>query len=283
MRRTNRYLTDTPLPYAPGTEIAGTVVEVGPGISSPKVGSRVLCRVGSQGYSQYALAEATGAILLPNEIDFAEATTLLAQGMTAYLLTHIGADLKGKSVFIESAAGGVGMQVSQIAKALGAAIVVGSASSDEKRAYALENGVDLAVSSMDFGWAEKVLTATEGRGIDVAYESSGSAFGELLKCLAPFGTLVKFGRGVNEHQSFDPSRLIGKNQTLQGFYLPGYFGVSHLHLLSEATHWLIASVLKGTLKVHVAHRFPLVQVGLAHRAIEERRTIGKVVLEPWRI
>jgi NADPH:quinone reductase len=136
---------------------------------------------------------------------------------------------------------------------------------------------------VETGWSGQVLDATHGRGVDVAYELSGAAFAELLKCLAPFGTLVKLGRGVNEHQSFDPSHLVGKNLMIRGFYLPGYSDVAHLPLLGEATRSLIDSVLSGKLKVEVGHRFPLNQVAIAHRAIEERRTAGKVVLEPWSV
>ena len=102
MRRTNRYLNQTPLPYAPGTEIAGTIVELGNKVSALTLGDRVFCRVGSQGYSQYALAEAAQAIPLPQGLDFAEATALLAQGLTAYLLTHAVASLRDKSVFIRA-------------------------------------------------------------------------------------------------------------------------------------------------------------------------------------
>jgi NADPH:quinone reductase len=281
MRRTNHYLTETPLPYAPGTEIAGTVVEIGDKVSVLKIGERVFCRVGSQGYAQYALAEASHAIPLPDGIGFAEATALLAQGTTAYLLTHEVATLKDKFVFIESVAGGVGMQMAQMAKSAGAAFVAGSASSDDKREFARRCGVDLIVSSIQQGWSAQVLEATGRRGVDIAYESSGASFVELLKCLSPFGTIVKFGRGINEHQSFDPSLLVGKNQTLRGFYLPGYFDPAHHLLLDAATHSLTAAVLSGELKLQISHRFPLNEVALAHRAIEERRTMGKVVLEPW--
>ena len=228
-----------------------------------------------------APAEAAHATPLPDGIGFAEATTLLAQGMTAYLLTHDVATLKGKSVFIESAAGGVGMQMAQMAKAQGASFIAGSAGSEKKREFARRSGVDLVVNSLEQGWSGQVLAATNGRGVDVAYEASGASFAELLKCLTSFGTLVKFGRGVNEHQSFDPSRLVGKNQALRGFYLPGYFDAEHRPLLDAATRSLIRSVLSGELKVQIGHRFPLDQVALAHRAIEERRTMGKVVLEPW--
>jgi NADPH:quinone reductase len=281
MRRTNRYLTETPLPYAPGTEIAGTIVELGNKVSAFRLGDRVFCRVGSQGYSQYALAEAAQAIPLPQGLDFAEATALLAQGLTAYLLTHAVASLRDKSVFIESAAGGVGMQMTQMARAVGAAFVVGSVSSEEKREFARDNGVDLVVSSLERRWSEQIMQATDGRGIDVGYESSGGSFVELLRCLGPFGTLVKLGRGVDEHQSIDPSKLVGRNQSLRGFYLSGYFDVGHRPLLDTAMHYLTDAVLNGALKVQIGHRYLLQDASLAHQAIEERRTIGKVVLEPW--
>lgn len=281
MRRTDRYLTPTPLPYYPGTEIAGTVVSTGEDVSAVKAGDRVLSRVSSQGYSQYAIVDAVQAIILPDEIGFAEATALLAQGVTAHLLTHEIVPLKRKSVFIEAAAGGVGMQMVQMARAQGATFIVGSASSEEKRALARKNGVDLMVSSVDHGWSDQVLEATRGRGIDVAYESSGTGFADLLKCLTPFGTLVKFGRGVNESQSFDPAAIISGNQSLRGFYLPGYFGPNHLPLLAAVTRTLLNAVVGGELKIHVNHRFPLERVVLAHKEIEERKTTGKVVLEPW--
>jgi NADPH2:quinone reductase len=283
MRRTDRYLTPTSLPYAPGTEVAGTVAAMGPGVSTAAVGDRVLCRVASHGYSQYTLADATSALALPDSIEFGEATGLLAQGLTAYLLTHDAANLNGKSVFIEAASGGVGMQMVQMARAQGATFIAGSASSEEKRELARRNGVDLMVSSVTPGWSHEVLEATHGLGPDVAYESSGAMFSELLKCLAPFGTLVKFGRGVNENQTFDPSHLLGKNQSLRGFYLPGYFDQAHLPMINAASHALIDSVLRGELKVRVGHRFALNEAALAHHAIEGRLTTGKVVLEPWRL
>ncbi|MDB6145170.1 MAG: hypothetical protein JWP80_4214 [Pseudomonas sp.] len=283
MRRTDRYLTPTALPYEPGTEIAGTVEEVGEGVTSHRIGDRVLCRLGSGGYAQYAIADAAKAIPLPDEIPFAEATALLAQGITAYLLTHQVASLQGQAVFIESAAGGVGMQMVQLAKASGASFIVGSASSPEKRAFAIANGVDLALSLTDEHWSQQVLDATQGLGVNVAYESSGGAFTELLKCLTPFGTLVKFGRGVDEHQVFDPSQLLEKNQSLRGFYLPGYFDVAFASVMRSATESLLGSMLRGELKVRIDHRYPLAHVSRAHRAIEERKTMGKLVLEPWSV
>ncbi|MFT4436538.1 zinc-binding dehydrogenase [Caballeronia sp. 15715] len=283
MRRTDKYITPTPLPYAPGTEVAGTVAALGQGVSTLGKGDRVLCRVASHGYSQYTLAEAASAIALPESIEFGDATALLAQGLTAYLLTHDAANLSGKSVFIEAASGGVGMQMVQMARTRGAIFIVGSASSQEKRDLALHNGVDLMVSSVTPGWSQEVLDATDGEGLDIAYESSGAMFTELLKCLGPFGTLVKFGRGVDESLTLDPSNLLGKNQALRGFYLPGYFDKIHLPLINKASLALVGSVLRGELKVRVGHRFALNEAALAHRAIEARLTTGKVVLEPWKV
>lgn len=281
MRRTDRYLLPTPLPYAPGTEIAGVVEGIGDGVTTHAPGDRVASFVGSGGYAHYAVADASAAVLLPAGIGFAEATALLAQGVTAYLLTHDVADLAGKSIFIESAAGGVGMQMIQLARARGARFIAGSASSPEKRQFGRDAGADLMVDSRQPGWSAQILEAVGGRGIDIGYESSGASFAEVLKCLSPFGTLVKFGRGVDEKQSFDPTAMVETNQSLRGFYLPGYRDATHAHLLRKATRSLIDLVQRGDLTVHIDHRYALAEAAHAHRAIEERRTMGKVVIEPW--
>lgn len=281
MRRTDRYLLPTALPYAPGTEIAGFVVEIGDKVATHRVGDRVLSLIGSGGYAQYAIADAASAIHLPDAIEFGAATALLAQGVTAYLLTHDVATLHGKSVFIESAAGGVGVQMVQMARAQGAAYIVGSASSDKKRQFARLAGADFVVNPMEQNWSNAIMEETRGHGVDVGYESSGGCLSELLRCLGAFGTLVKFGRGVDENQIFDPSQLVGKNQSMRGFYLPGYRDAAHLPLLGRAIQALINSFLRGDLRVHISQRFPLEQAALAHREIEARRTVGKVVLTPW--
>lgn len=281
MRRTDRYLLPTALPYAPGTEIAGIVVEIGEDVATHRVGDRVLSLISSGGYAQYAIANAASAVHLPDAIDFGVATALLAQGVTAYLLTHDVTSLNGKSVFVESAAGGVGMQMVQMAREQGASFIVGSASSDEKRQFARHAGADFVVNPMAKNWSDAILEATAGRGIDVGYESSGACLGELIRCLGSFGTLVKFGRGVDEYQTLDPSRLVGKNQSMRGFYLPGYRDAAHLPLLGSAIQALINSFLRGDLKVHISQKRPLEQAALAHQEIEARRTVGKLVLAPW--
>jgi NADPH2:quinone reductase len=283
MRRKDRYLLPTPLPYAPGTEIAGIVEAVGSGVSTHKVGDRIFSFIGGGGYAHFAVVDASAAIALPDAIGFGEATALLAQGVTAWLLTHDTADLAGRSVFIESAAGGVGMQIIQLARTRGARFIVGSASSPEKRRFALKAGADLMVDSRSPHWSQEVLAATGGHGIDVGYESSGASFAEVLACLSPFGTLVKFGRGVDEKQSFDPTIMVETNQSLRGFYLPGYRDAGFGSRLANAMASLIELMQRGDLIVHIDHRFALADAALAHRAIEERTTMGKVVIEPWRV
>lgn len=281
MRRTDRYLLPTPLPYEPGTEIAGTVVATGPGVTTHAAGDRIVSRVPSGGYAQYALATASHATRLPHGVSFADATVLLAQGMTAWLLTHETVDLRDKSVFIESAAGGVGSLMVQLARRQGARLIVGSASTEDKRHFARQGGVDLAVDSLAPGWDKEILDLTGGRGVDVAFESSGASLPALLRCLSPFGTLVKFGRGVDEHQSIDPSFVIEKNQTLRGFYLPPWFAPEHADIIQAGTQDLLDGLVDGSLRIAISERFPLGRAGAAHEAIEARRSMGKLVLEPW--
>ncbi|WP_397448216.1 zinc-binding dehydrogenase [Pseudomonas sp. NA-150] len=282
MRRTDRYLIPTILPYEPGTEVAGTVIEAGQSVGDFEVGDRVLCRVASKGYAHYAVVDATRAIHLPDDIEFGAATALLAQGITAYLLTHQLVPLKGKTVFIEGAAGGVGTLMVQLARLFGASLIVGSASSETKRTFARNNGVDCAIDTSSDNWSQQILDVTKGKGIDVGYDSSGATVNGLLDCLSEFGTLVKFGRGVNENQVIEPSRLVEKNLKLVGFYLPAYFSVAHAPVLSAATDTLIKLAVSGQLKIRVEGRYPLSEAAAAHRELEGRRSMGKLVIEPWR-
>ncbi|UPG92725.1 quinone oxidoreductase family protein [Luteibacter aegosomatissinici] len=281
MRRTDRYLLPTALPYEPGTEVAGFVVSAGRGVRGFAAGDRVVGRVPSRGYAQYALVEVAQANVLPPTIGFAEATAVLAQGTTAWLLTHHVADVRGKAVFVESAAGGVGSQVVQMARWMGATKIIGTASSEEKRDFARMIGADLAIDPSVDGWADEITRFTGGQGVDVAYESSGASLAGLSRCLAPFGTVVKFGRGVNEQNALDLHRFVERNQLVRGFYLPAWFTGDRASLVRHGMRTLIDALADGHLRVSVSGRFGLNDAAVAHKAIEARHTVGKLVLEPW--
>lgn len=281
VRRADRYVIPTALPYEPGSEVAGTIVEMGKSVFGFEIGDRVLCRVASKGYARYAVVDAANAMYLPDEIEFGTATALLGQGVTSYLLTRHLVALKGKAIFVEAAAGGVGIQVVQLARQAGASMIIGSASTQAKRDFALGIGVDLAVDLSSTDWVDQTLDATRGKGLDVGYCSSRPTAQDLVKCLTEFGTIIHYG--VESCATLLLESCIGftQNQRFARFYLPGYFKPAYTSLLNSAGSSLMKLVLSGHLKIHVDTRYSLHEAAEAHRALEERTNIGKIVIEPW--
>jgi NADPH:quinone reductase len=209
MRRSNTaYPFPTSLPYMPGSEVAGTVDQLGEGVAGPAVGTPVFALVGrdgSSGYAQFAVAEATQVIPIPPGLSVEQACALVVAGASAMLILRDVAGLReGQSVLIPGAGGGVGSYAIQIAKLLGAKLVIGAASSPAKREAAQAYGADAVVDYTQPNWPEHVYKITEGAGVDVVLESSGSAlFAQSLSCLAPFGRMVVYGMASRQPLSFD--------------------------------------------------------------------------------
>jgi NADPH2:quinone reductase len=193
-QRQGAYLTSTSLPITLGQEVAGTVVGLGPGVTSPAVGTRV-AGFTSGGYAEYAIA-ATGAIFaIPDQLDFVHAAAFPLQGLTAYQLLRESTHLeKGQSVLVHAAAGGVGTLAIQLAKLMGAGKVIGTASSPVKLELVRSLGADVAINYTQSDWPEQVKQATSGQGADIILEMVGGTITEQsLQCLAPFGHMVIFG------------------------------------------------------------------------------------------
>ncbi|SEJ95002.1 zinc-binding dehydrogenase [Pseudomonas sp. NFR16] len=281
VRRADRYVLPTELPYEPGNEVAGSIVEMGKSVFGFEIGDRILCRVPSKGYARYAVVDAANAMYLPEEIEFGAATALLGQSVTAYLLTRHLVALKGKAIFVEAAAGGVGIQVVQLARQAGASVIIGSSSTQTKRDFALGVGVDLAVDLSSTDWVDQMLDATRGKGLDVGYCSSRSTAQRLVKCLAEFGTIIHYGVESCAAPLLESCAGVIQNQRFTRFYLPGYFTPAYTALLNSAGSSLMKLVVSGHLKIHADTRYSLQDAAKAHRALEERRNIGKIVIEPW--
>jgi NADPH2:quinone reductase len=281
LRRTGAYHEKPSLPLVIGAEIAGIVAEVGPDVTVFKKGDRVLGACGVGGYSQYIAMSQTALHPLSDQIDFADSTALLIQGLTAYLLlTHAGA-VQDKTIVIEGAAGGVGSLMVQIARNIGVKTIIGMASTEEKRALIRKLGAHHAVDSLATNQSEEIKKLTEGKGADVYYEMRGGAnFHEAVKSLNQFGTLVTYGNASGGETKFDPSNITLGNQSVRGFYIGGYFSPTHFQLALEATQALIGMYAEGKLVIAV-QKYALNDVGKAHSDIGARKTTGKVVLEPW--
>lgn len=281
-RRGDPYPMPSPTPFTLGGEIAGTVVELGDQVSGISVGSSVYVTCREGGYAQYLVAPASNVVLLPAGISPRQATTLVIQGLTAALaIKDSGRFVKGETVLIEAAAGGVGSFAVQLAKIYGAGTVIAAASTPDKRAFAMELGADLAVDYTDPNWAGVVKDMTGGRGADIVLEmTGGDTLPRAVDALAPFGRMVVYGLASAESVTVDPQILVTSNQSITGFYIGGYF-TGRPEIVKSELAALVGLVGEGKLKLPVGTVLPLSKAAEAHSLLEGRKTTGKTVLEPW--
>ncbi len=284
MARQGMYISRDRVPELPltlGTEVAGVVTAIGPDVPDDLIGRRVIAFVRG-GYAEYAITSPDLLTELPANVDLAEATAYLVQGVTAWqLLRDCGRIEPGQSVLVHAAAGGVGTIAVQLAKAFGAATVVATAGSTEKRKLAMELGADIAIDYTQPEWPDAVLAATGGGGADIILDAVGGTIGEQsLACLAPFGRMVVYGVSSGRLASFAGSQLMQANQSVIGYWLTSRLnpGAGTPSPSGRIVAELLA--LAGSGQVHgiVTHAFALENAAEAHRAISARRTVGKVVL-----
>lgn len=266
------------LPVTPGFEVAGTVEAVGAGVDTSLEGARVVSVLSGGGYAEYAVASAEAVVRVPEGVGSVSATAaLLVQGITAYGILHDSARIgEGESLLVQAAGGGVGTLALQLAKLAGAGTVIGTAGSDEKRELALSLGADHAVDYTESGWVGEVLEATGGRGVDVVLESVGGDIGrQAYEALAPLGRFVVFGSSSGgPSEAPDMWQLNLKGQTISGYGGPWLRPGAAQRARRE-----LSGYLEGRrLRVVEGPSFPLAGAAEAHRAIEERRSVGKVSL-----
>lgn len=284
LMRESRYAVSPALPAVLGSEVAGTVESLGAGVVGPAVGARVaapLFAAGSLlgGYADHVLIDAGLVVPLPDALPFPEATALMVQGLTALYLTRQAAP-KGKAVLVSAAAGGVGSLLVQLAKRAGAKTVIAAASTQQKLAFARSLGADAGVDYTKADWVERARAASGG-GPDIVYESVGGAVtGASLEALAPLGQLVLYGALNIQQFELGVPELLGlifKNQSVTGFALAPLLTPQGLRAgLAE----LFDLALRGELRVTIGGTYPLERAAEAHRALEGRRTTGKLVLLP---
>jgi NADPH:quinone reductase len=271
-RRKGAYLAKTTLPYVLGLEAAGTVEALGPDVNAFKGGDRVLAILNGGGYAEYAVATAEQVERIPEELPFPESTAILVQGMTA--LSLLAEAKAGQSILIHAAAGGVGSLLVQLAKLKGL-MVVGTASSTEKLQKVLALGADRAINYTEEDWTDEVLEATSGRGVDIVIEMvGGEIVGKNLQVLAVNGTMWVYGSASGENYSLPVLSLLGKNHTVRGYWL----ALEKPERREQFAKELIEHIGSKRLQVSVTE-YPLEKAADAHRAIEGRKTTGKVVLK----
>ncbi len=276
-QRQGAYLTRTITPSTMGLEFAGTIAALGPGLTTPAVGTRVVA-FGEGGYAEYAIAPVNSVIPIPDSLDFAHAAAFPVQGLTAYQLLRESAHLeKGESVLVHAAAGGVGTLAVQLAKLMGAGTVIGTASSEHKLALARRLGADVTINYTEDNWAEQIKNATGGKGADIILEMVGGAIAEQsLQCLAPYGRMVIYGAASGEVVQFSGIQLMYKNQAIIGYWLSSQ--LRRADRVARAAMELMQYLATGKLEIIVEHTYPLAEAVEAHKAIAARKTVGKVVL-----
>ncbi len=274
-QRTGKYPNLRELPITLGDEVAGTIVAAGAQVTNLSEGARVVSLV-EGGYAEYAVADARMVVPIPDEVSFVQATMIPIQGQTAYLLLHKAARFQsGERIMIHAAAGGVGTLVVQLARMLGASMIIGTTSHAEKLDSIRQLGCDLAINTSEPAWMEQVMQATRGQGVDVVLEAVGGEIGQKsIFCLAPFGRLVAFGSLSGDVTPLVAQMLIPKCQTVTGYNTL----VQPLEDKLRASHALLQAIATGQLRVVIEKTFPLAEVASAHRLIEEGKTRGKVVL-----
>ncbi len=279
-RREGQYVVPTKLPYVPGSEVAGVIVETGSDVQNFSKGQRVVALIESGGYSEYVAVDEKVLTPIPENVNFDQAVALPLQGLSAYhILKTMGRLEAGETVLIHAAAGGVGAIAVQLAKIFGAEKIIATASSEEKLAHAKRMGATHLVNYAEEGWVEKVKAVTGGKGVDLALEMvGGEVFNQTVKCLAPFGRLVIFGAASGQQATFNPGLLMRKNQSVIGFFLPQI--MRNAKLFQQSFNELLGYMSTGDLILTIGKSYPLESAAHAHQMLQSRKTIGKVVLKP---
>lgn len=269
-----------PLPATLGEEGAGKVVAVGDAVGDVRVGDRVAWSSVLGAYAEFALVPAGRLVPLPSEISATQASALMLQGMTAhYLACSTYALRQGDRCLIHAAAGGVGLLLVQIAKMRGARVIA-TVGSDEKAQLAREAGADEVIVYTRHDFVQETKRLTDGRGVHVVYDSVGrSTFLPGFEVLVPRGTMVLFGQSSGPVAPIDPQLLNQKGSVFLTRPTLHHFVASREELLWRARE-IFTWVASAQLTLRIGAEYSLSDAAEAHRALEGRRTTGKVLLRP---
>jgi len=266
-------------PSGIGIESAGVVEAVGPDVDDFAVGQRVACVAGPDtAYAQARIIPAARAIVLPSAIDERTAAAMMIRGMTArYLLKETYRVKPGDTILIHAAAGGVGQIVCQWAKHLGAT-VIGTVGSDEKAAIARAHGCDHALVLGKDDIVARVHALTGGEGVPVVYDSIGKAtFEDSLRCLRRRGILASFGEASGDPDPVPPRRLGQLGSLYVTHPSLGDYAATR-EALVETANDLFNMVMSGKVRIDIGTTYPFAEAPRAHADLEQRRTIGSIVL-----
>jgi NADPH2:quinone reductase len=278
-QRMGRYPTPY-FPYVLGNEGAGVVESIGAGVTNVAVGDRVAYAMVIGSYAEYATVPAERLVHVPDGVTSRDAAALMLQGMTAHYLVNSTFPLQaGQTALVHAAAGGVGLLLTQLAKAKGATVIA-TVSTAEKAALAKNAGADETIDYTTLDFAEEVRRITNGAGVDVVYDAVGKTTWEKsIASLRPRGYFVLYGAASGPVPPLDLQVL-----AQGGSLFATRPGLQNYAATPEELAWragdLFAGVLDGTLKLRVEHTYPLADAARAHTDLEARATTGKLLLLP---
>ena len=268
------------LPLVPGSEAAGTVEELGPGVTGFEAGDAVASVSVLGSYAEYALVAAASLVKVPAGLTMEQAAAAMLQGMTAHYLTHSTYPLKsGETALVHAGAGGVGLLLTQMATRMGARVIT-TVSSEEKAELSREAGASDVILYTEKEFEPEVKRLTGGKGVDVVYDSVGkTTFEGSLDCLRPRGLLALFGASSGPVPPFDLIQLSGKGSLYVTRPTLWHYIATRAEL-----EWRAGDVLgwavEGELKLRTEHLYPLAEAAQAQSDLEARKTTGKILLEP---
>jgi NADPH:quinone reductase len=274
-----KYQVKPPLPFTPGLEIAGTIDSLGAGVTGFTPGQRVLAQLSAGGFAEFAVAPVAAVQPIPKAMTDDEAASFPLVYQTSYVALAVrGLLRKGETVLVHSAAGGVGLAAVQIARALGAGKIIGTAGSDHKLDVIRKNGADVAINYQTEDFVEIVKRETNGRGADVIYDPVGGDVGQRsTKCIAFEGRLLIVGFTSGVFSNFVSNHILIKNYAVVGVH----WGLYRQHDPAKIAHaWKALWDLHGAglIKPVVGGRYPMQDVAEAMESLASRSAVGKIVL-----
>ena len=276
--RTGMYKAELPLTI--GMEAGGVVTAVGSNVSEVKVGDKVAYTGVAGAYAEQAVVPSSKLVVLPAGVSTKQGAAAMLQGMTAHYLATSTYPLKnGDTCLVHAAAGGVGLLLCQIAKLRGAR-VIGTVSTDDKAKLAREAGADETIIYTRQDFEAEVKRMTNGKGVQVVYDAVGkTTWDKSLNSLAPRGLIALYGQSSGPIGQIDPQILNAKGSLFLTRPSLGHYTATREELLQRAGE-VLGWVRDGKLKLRMEFEFPLKDAAEAHRALEGRKTTGKVLLTP---
>lgn len=266
------------LPLVLGEEAAGVVDAVHASVSDVRPGDRVAFAMQTGAYAEYALVPSWKLVPVPLDVELTTAAAIMLQGMTAHYLAYSTYPLKsGDTALVHAGAGGVGQILIQLARRRGAHVIA-TVGSEEKAQIARACGADEVVQYREQDFVELARTFTNGRGVDVVYDSVGqTTFEQSLNCLRPRGFLVLFGQSSGAVAPIDPQILNAKGSLFLTRPTLAHYTLDRAELMQRSGD-LFDLLGRGELKIRIDRRFPLEEAAEAHRVLAARETMGKVLL-----